>query len=132
MKKLLGLLLVLAMVAAACGDDDDAAAADSCEGIADAAIDLLQEVIDELGDMSAEELAALDSEETPDAFADLESQGQALEGRATELGCTDEELGQLVASRIDDLDVAGDNIIGQFIVEGLRSGDGDFGSLFGE
>jgi hypothetical protein len=132
MKKMLGLLLVLAMVAAACGDDDDAGSADNCEGVADAAIDLLQETIDALGDLSAEELASLDSEEPPEAFADLEAEGEALEARATELGCSDEEMGRFVADRIDDLDVAADNIIGQFILEGLRSGEGDFGDLFGE
>ncbi len=132
MKRMIGFLLVLAMVAAACGDDDDAGSADSCEGVADAAIDLLQEVIDELGEMSPEDLAAMDSEETPEAFADLETEGEALETRATELGCADEEMGQLVADRIGNLDVAADNIIGQFILEGLRSGEGDFGDLFGE
>jgi hypothetical protein len=132
MKKLIGLLLVLAMVAAACGDDDDAGSVDSCEGVADAAIDLLQTTINELGEMSAEELASLDSDETPEAFADLERQGEELESRATALNCSDDDMSQLVADRVGDLDVAGDNIIGQFIVEGLKSGDGDFGSLFGE
>lgn len=132
MRRVLGFLLVLMLVAAACGDDDgadfsDPASLDTCEAVADASADLLQETIDIMDSMTAEELAALgESEDTPEAFQEVETQGMALEARAAEIGCSEEEFASLVAERAADL--TAESPLGQLILEGIKSGE----SLFGE
>jgi hypothetical protein len=129
MKKLFGLLLVLALTAAACGDDDgggsydDPASIGDCDGLLDAGFDLLQDTLDATGDLGPEALA---SDEPPPIFVELEATGEALEARAQELGCSPADLDAGIVARVGDLDVDDDNIIGQFILEGIRSGSGGF------
>jgi len=123
---LLATLMVVAV--AACGDDSggsDPASLTSCESIADAGIDLLQDTIDIIDAMSAEELAAMgNSEETPPELVSIETRGTALEARAADLGCTDEQLSSLMTARVDDL--SSDTVFGQFLIESIRSGEGGF------
>ncbi|MBI5158233.1 MAG: hypothetical protein HZA58_09550 [Acidimicrobiia bacterium] len=123
---LLATLLVVAL--AACGDDGgsaDPASVNSCESLADASIALLQDTLDIIDSMSAEELAAMgNSEETPPALASIESRGTALEDRAEELGCTEEQMSALMTARVDDL--SSDTVFGQFLIESIRAGEGGF------
>ena len=128
MKKMLGLLLVLALAVAACGGDDGGSyenpeAIDNCDGILDAGFELLQDTLDAVGDLGAEALA---SEEPPEAFIELETQGEALTERARQLNCSEEELDAGITARVGDLQVDDDNIIGQFILSGIQSGEGGF------
>ena len=66
MRKLFTLMAALGLVAAACGGDSGGA--DSCEGVADDAIQVIQDVIDELDSLSLEDLATM--EEEPEAIAE--------------------------------------------------------------
>jgi hypothetical protein len=125
MRKLLTLVVALALVAAACGDDDasDAIPADpadisSCEQLADATIAVTQQVIDALGDLDP---AALMSGEMPESITELETTGNALSTRGQELECTD--LGNLLAERVDQLEADSDNTFGQLIIASIESGD---------
>lgn len=122
------LLLFMLFAVAACGDDDasaDPASLSSCDAVADASIDLLQETLDVIDSLSAEELVALgESDEPPAALADVETRGNALEERATTLGCTDEQMTSLMIARVDQLD--SESIFGQFLIESIRNGDGGF------
>ena len=126
MKRLAATLLALALVAAACGDDADVAdvgSLDSCD--AAAGIVLLQETIDVIDDLDPAELAALgESDTTPPAFAALEARGDELTARADEIGCSDEEMASLMAERAAGL--SSDSIFGQFILEGVKAGEGSF------
>jgi hypothetical protein len=131
MKRLLGLLVVLALVVAACGDDDaaDAGSLDSCESIADAGIAMIQDVIDEIDDMTLEEQIALgSSEEEPQMFQDMEARGEELETRAEEVGCSDEQMAELVVDRLSDL--SSDSDFGQLVLETVKAQAED-GELFG-
>ena len=132
MKKIIGLLLVLGLLVAACGGDDagvdykDPASIGDCDQLLDAGMALLQDFIDEVDGLG---LDALASEEPPEAFIQLEADGTALTARGEELGCSAEELDTGIVERVDDLEVADDNVIGQFIIAGITSGEGGF---FGE
>ena len=121
------LLVALVFVVAACGDDAaDPASLNSCGALADAGITLLQDTLDLIDSMSAEELAALnESADTPAVFTEFETRGDALTARAGAIGCTDEEMNSLMAARVDRL--SSDSIFGQFLIESVRSGEGGFG-----
>lgn len=131
MKKTIGLLLVLALAVTACGDDDaDAAALDSCEGVADATIVLVQDVIDELEAMSPSEVGQLTQQgaESFPAFAEIAERGTELGTAAQELECTD--IDAMVAERADALEADPANGFTQLIVEGTRNGEDVMARLF--
>lgn len=131
MKRLVVAVLSLALIVAACGDDDaaDPASLDSCEGLAVAGIAMLQDTIDLVDGLDATQLAALgESDEVPPGFEALQARGDELADRATEIGCSDEEMADLVAARAEDL--SADSVFGQFILEGVRGGDGS--GFFGD
>ncbi len=130
MKKIIGLLLVLALVAVACGDDDDAGAGalDTCEGIADAGIAMIQDVIDEIDDMTLEEQIALGGEEEPEVFTEMERRGEELELAADEIGCSDDEMASLVVDRLGDL--TSDSDFGTLVLEAVKT-EAESGDLFG-
>ena len=132
MKKLTAVVLAFALFAAACGGDDasdDPASIDSCEGVADATIGLMQDVIDIIGGLDAAALGALMSGDQPEEFDTLEETAGIIGQKGEELSCTN--LNELLAERVDQLSVADDNAIGQLIVQGIIEGDEDvIGRLF--
>ncbi len=84
-----------------------------------------QDTIDIIDNLDIEALAALgESDETPEVFVDLEARGEELTTRADELGCSDQQMGALMAERAGDL--SSDSVFGQFILEGVRAGEGGF------
>ena len=129
MKKIIGLLVVLALVAAACGDDAPAAL-DSCDAVADGTIDLVQNVIDELEKLTPAEFGALTQEGTGNfpAFTPIAERGAELGLKTQELGCTD--IDALVAERADQLTGDPENAFSQLIIEGTRTGEDVMGRLF--
>jgi len=131
MKKFAILLLTLAIVAAACGDDDggaDPASLDSCEGVADATIDLVQNVIDELEAMSPSDVGALTQGQEFPAFTAIEERGVEIGTKAEELGC--DNIDALVTERADRLEADPANGFTQLIVEGTKNGEDIMGRLF--
>lgn len=130
MKKLVALLLGLTLVAAACGDDDasDPASIGTCDGLADATIDLVQDVIDELEAMSPSDVGALTQGEEFAAFVAFEERGAVLGLRGEELACT--EIDALVQARADQLTADPANGFTQLIVDGTKQGQDVFARLF--
>ena len=128
MKKTLGLLLVLAMVATACGDDDASGALDTCESVADATIDLVQDVIDELESMSSDDVGALIQGAEFPAFVEIETRGVTIGERGQELECTD--IDALVQARADQLTNDPTNGFTQLIVDGTKAGEDVMSRLF--
>jgi hypothetical protein len=125
MKRLALIALALGLIVAACGDDDaaDPASLDSCEGLAVAGVDVLQDTIDLIDGLDAAALAALtDGADTPPEFEAIQRRGEELSARAVEIGCSDEQMSELLAERVGDL--SADSVFGQFILEGIRSGEG--------
>jgi hypothetical protein len=128
-KKTIGLLLVLALTAAACGGDDEASL-DTCEGVADATIDLVQDVITELEALAPSDFGRLTQEGTADfpQFADIEERGVELGTAAQELECAD--IDALVAERADQLEADPANGFTQLIIDSTRQGEDVLGRLF--
>lgn len=100
------------------GFDGTIATATTCEELADAAMNLIQDVLDEVGDMSLSDLAEMqdDPPESIQAIEDLEGD---LEAKADEIDCSEEEGMRLMCERLDDLD-AGEGL-GAVFIEGIRS-----------
>jgi len=113
MRKFVMLIAALGLVAAACGGDD----ASSCEGIADEAMDVVQDLINEFDSMTLDEMMSM--EEEPPAFAEMENKMDSLQEQADSLGCTDDEMQQLFMDKADDLTADGE--FGQMMLEGIRS-----------
>ena len=75
MRRSAALLITITLVVAACGDDGGEASLDTCEGVADATIVLVQDVIDELESMSPSDVGALTQGEEFPAFVEIEQRG---------------------------------------------------------
>jgi len=118
------LALAPALLAASCGDDGgkvDPSSLQTCGEIADAAIDVLQQTIDIVDEMSVDDLVGVgDPGEAPDEIRAIEEAGMALEARALELGCTDEQMSGLMRERAGVL--SAESTPGQLVIEGLREG----------
>ena len=128
MRKAAALALALTIVATACGGDDAGGALDSCEAVADATIDLVQDVIDELESMSPSDVGALTQGEEFPAFVAIEERGIELGTRTQELACGDIDV--MVAERADRLEADPANGFTQLIVEGTRDGEDVLDRLF--
>jgi len=119
--RLSALFLVLVVVLVACGDDKatpaipaDPASATTCDELADAVVAINQELIDEVGDMSVEELATAGG---PLSFEGWVTKAQVGAARVVELDCEDVLEGML-AERADRLQAdgpAGESLIADFI-----------------
>lgn len=114
MRKYFILVAALGLVAAACGGDSGG----SCESVADDAIDVIQEVIDEMDALSLEEIASM--EEEPQVLQDMEQRAEELQDQANDLGCSDAEMEQLLNARADQLTANG--MFGELLVDELQSG----------
>lgn len=119
MKKLLAIIAVFGLVATACSSSDDGGGAQTCDDIAQAGLDLLQDALDELGGMSIDELASLGEGDQPAAFDDIERAGEQIDADATALGCDEAELEDYVVSRVDQLEA--DGPVAELILEELKS-----------
>ncbi len=104
---------VIAVTLVACGGED----AGVCPAVADDAVALVQEVIDQVDAMSLEQLAALSGS---DLLADFETQAQELDTRANDAECSEEELSTLLEERSGSLTATTE--FGQIFVELIASG----------
>ena len=98
-----------ALVAGACGGGDSG----SCAVIADDAVALVQDLIDEIDDMSLDQLAAIDETFT----VDFESSFEELQTRADDADCSDNEMADLVEERVGDL--TAESEFGQLFIQGF-------------
>ncbi|MDY7105961.1 MAG: hypothetical protein S0880_32650 [Actinomycetota bacterium] len=106
-RSLTAVLAVMALILAGCGGDDDSADGASCVDLAGEMMELLQDTIDVASDMTLEEMIASGEEDTPEFLVELETEGEALEERAEEIGCSDEEMEQLMCDRVDEIEAEG-------------------------
>jgi len=117
-RTLILLVLVLSLVLSACGGGQP----ETCEDIADVTIDLMQDLIDdveeEVGDMTVEELNATGGD-LP-SVEKFEEEATKINERALELQCSQATIESLVAERVNQLEAT--TPIGQFMVEAIRSG----------
>lgn len=113
---LLAIVLVLAL--SACGGGEP----ETCEDVADVTVDLMQDLIDdvekEVGDMSVEEL--IDTQGELPSVDEFQEDAAKIDERAIELGCTQTEIQESVATQAGRLEAS--TPIGQFIIEAIRTG----------
>ena len=121
MKKLTMLIVSLAVVAAGCGGGEA-----GCAAIVDDGLVLFQDALDELEGLTLSDLS--DPSADPFSSGDFDSRAEQLEQRTRDAGCTDEEMSELFADRIDELEVGSENPAGQFLVSILQAAaaEGDF------
>lgn len=121
LKHLVVIVAALALVATACSDSQP----ETCDQVADETIELMQDLIDdvedEFGEESLDEIIArmLAGEELPSVVA-FEEKADDLSQRAGELGCTQVQLEEDVASRTDRLEAT--TPLGEFIIDGIERG----------
>ncbi len=117
-RTLILLAVVLALVLSACGGGEP----ETCEDIADVTVDLMQDLIDdveeEVGDMTVEELNATGGD-LP-SVEKFENEATKINDRAIELECSQTTNESLVAERVHRLEAT--TPIGQFMIEAIRSG----------
>jgi hypothetical protein len=117
-RTLILLSLVLALVLSACGGSQP----ETCEEIADVTVDLMQDLIDdveeEVGDMTVEELNATGGD-LP-SVEKFENEATKINEQAGELQCSQATIESLVAERVHRLEAT--TPIGQFMIEAIRSG----------
>lgn len=113
-------LATLGVVLAACGGGTatsttpaDPASATTCEELADAMVAINQELIDQVGEMSVEELTAAGG---PASFEDWVAKAQLAASQTVELGCGDVLEGMLAerADRLEAKGPAGESLIADF------------------
>ncbi len=110
--RLLATVAAVALVAGACGGDGN-----TCGGIADEAIELVQDLIDEMDEMTLEDLAALDQSFT----ADFEAGVQQLVDDADGANCGDDQMTDLIRDRVGGL--TSDSDVGQIFIDQFLSDD---------
>ena len=127
MNKLVALLLALTVVAAACGDSGGSSSGFSdCDDLAQGGLDLLQDILDEVSDMSMSEfIEAADTDGEPEFITKFEPDADKLDAAQVDLGCSDEELGDFVTGNLDSLTASGD--VGELMLEALISDPDVFG-----
>jgi hypothetical protein len=115
LKRFVAVIAALGLVLAACGGETS-----SCEDIAAETVGLVQEVIDEIDEMSPEEIAG-QGESSPAFLTDFDEQAEQLADEATSLGCTNEEMSELIRAQAGSL--TAESEFGQFFVELIQSGE---------
>ena len=117
-RTLILLTLVLALMLSACGGGQP----ETCEDIADVTIDLMQDLINnveqEVGDMTVEELVATQGD-LP-SVEQFQEEATKINEQALELQCSQTTIETLVAERVHELEAT--TPIGQFMIEAIRSG----------
>ena len=127
MKKTTALLMTGMLLLTACGDDD-AGALDTCEGVADATIALVQDVIDEFEALTPSEASDVMSGQMTPAFEAIATRGTEIGTAAETLACAD--LDAMVAERADQLVADPANGFTQLIKQGTMDGEDVLGRLF--
>lgn len=111
--------MAVALVVAACSSADDEA---NCAEIADEAIAVIQDFVDEVSALSVDELFS--AGESVPGIEDFEARGEALQQEANDAGCSDEEMQRLLNQRTDNLE--SESEFGQLIIDGIQQ-EGFFG-----
>ena len=118
MKRFIPLVVAAVVVAAACASQPE-----TCDEVAEESIELMQALIDEVesevGEMSVQELIDETGDDLPSVAA-FERDAAGLSDRASELGCTQDQLEAAVADRTDRLHAT--TPIGQFLVNAIKGG----------
>ncbi len=117
--RILVVLVAFGLFATACGDSISAT---NCDELADETMELFQRLIDdvdsEFEDMSVADFLATNGE-LP-SVERFEEDAAAIDVLASELGCTQSEIGAAVQDRVGELTAESD--LGRFLIDAIRIG----------
>lgn len=102
----------LLVVVAGCGGSES-----SCADIATDAVNMVQDVVDDVDAMSQDDLASLG---TSGLFDEFTVEAAALDERAAGAGCSDQDMTELVTEKAQDL--TAETEFGQLFIDSIRSG----------
>lgn len=114
LKRFVPVIAVFGLVVGACGGG-----ASSCEDIAADTVDMVQEVIDEVDQLTPEEIAGQEGD--LDFLADFEEESEKLADEATDSGCSTEELSEAIKAKAGSL--TAESEFGKLFVELVQSGE---------
>jgi len=122
LRRLIPLLVALALVVTACSSDSQEITADSCREVVDETMELFQRLIDdvdaEFGEMTVEEFIATEGDlPSVDRFTEDAAEINQI---GIQLGCTQGEIQAAVLQRVDDLTATTD--LGRFLITSIRTG----------
>ena len=121
-RRLLPLLVALALVVAACSSDSQEITAETCRDVVEETMELFQRLIDdvdaEFGEMTVEEFIATEGDlPSVDRFT---QDAEKINQIGIQLGCTQGEIQQAVLQRADELTASTD--LGRFLITSIRTG----------
>lgn len=116
MRRLAAVLVSLSVVAAGCSSDTGASYSD-CDDLAQGGLDLLQDILDEVSDLSMEQFLDAASQETPEFIAKYDSRADQLDAAQIDLGCTDDQLRSYLVDNINQLSASG--AVGELMLEAI-------------
>jgi hypothetical protein len=121
-RRLILLLVALALVGAACSSDSQEISAGNCSEVVDETMELFQRLIDdvdaEFGEMTVEEFIATEGD-LPSVERFTED-AEKINQIGTQLGCSQTEIQVAVLQRVDDLTATTD--LGRFLITSIRTG----------
>ena len=97
----------------------DPAEAQSCDELVDVLFNIIQAAIDSVSDMSVTEFMDLADGSMPPEIARMDTMGEALEARASVLGCSAEEAQIDFCARVDEL--RADSDVAKLLISGIAS-----------
>lgn len=106
--------LVVSLVTSACGERD-------CQDVAEDLIATLQDVLDQAAELRPADLQTPDGQ-LPTFLLEVQEDGERLAQEATDLGCTDAQMQDLVAERLDTLE-AEPGTVADLLLDLLTRGD---------
>jgi hypothetical protein len=121
-RRLIPLLVALALVGAACSSDSQEISANNCREVIEETLELFQRLIDdvdsEFGEMTVEEFIATEGD-LPSVEKFTED-AEEINEIGTQLGCSQGEIQAAILQRIDELTASTD--LGRFLIDAIRTG----------
>jgi hypothetical protein len=121
-RRLIPLLVALALVGGACSSDSQEISANNCREVIEETLELFQRLIDdvdsEFGEMTVEEFIATEGD-LPSVEKFTED-AEEINEIGTQLGCSQGEIQAAILQRIDELTASTD--LGRFLIDAIRTG----------
>jgi len=116
--KLHHLAVVAVLTCAACGSGSSVALSESCEAVADDAVQGANAVIERTGDPTIQELLA---SETPDFPSEVAQELGGIDARANAAGCSEDAFSVLLRRRAERIE--GDGFFAELLRDAFERGD---------
>lgn len=124
MRTLTTILVLFALLTSACSSAGYSSSSNTCEELADEMVATIADLVTDNAGVSEADVRAAGADYHPENFGSYETRGNAIRARGEELGCSDDQLEELISTRLGS--VNGDTYFGRILLEEIRT-DGVFG-----